>query len=88
MAFYPDFIVQFKDGQIGIFDTKSGRTAETSDAKPRAEALYKYIKSENKKGKKIWGGIVIDVNSSWRYNDNEKYEYNPNDLSGWKLLNL
>ena len=84
MAFYPDFIVQFKDGSIGIFDTKSGRTAETSDARPRAEALYQYLKTD----KRLWGGIVINVNGSWRYNDNEKYGYDPNDLSDWKVLDL
>lgn len=84
LAFYPDFIVQFKDGKIGIFDTKSGRTAETSDAKPRAEALYDYLKTD----KRLWGGIVIDVNGTWRYNDNKEYDYNPNDLSDWKILEL
>ena len=87
-AFYPDFIIQFKDGSIGIFDTKSGRTAETGDAAPRAEALQKYIKEQNKNGKKIIGGIAIYINGTWRYNDNEKYEYNPNDLSSWKVLDL
>ena len=51
-AFYPDFIVQFKDGRIGIFDTKGGFTAK--DAKARAEGLQKYIKELNKKGRKVW----------------------------------
>ncbi len=88
MAFYPDFIVQFKDGSIGIFDTKSGRTAETSDARPRAEALQKYIKTENKKGKKLWGGIVVNINGSWKLNDSEKYQYDANDFSGWKVLSI
>ena len=37
-AFYPDFIIQFKDGTIGIFETKSGFTAG-EDAKERAESL-------------------------------------------------
>lgn len=85
-AFYPDFIVQFKDGTNGIFDTKSGMTAK--DAKERAEGLQKYIKKQNKKGKKLWGGIAIYVNGTWRYNDNKKYEYDLNDLSSWKILNL
>ena len=85
-AFYPDFIIQFKDGSLGIFDTKSGMTAK--DAKERAESLQKYIKSGNKNGKKLWGGIAIEINGSWRYNDNEKYEYDPNDLSKWKMLEL
>jgi type III restriction enzyme len=85
-AFYPDFIVQLKDDTIGIFETKGGMTAK--DAKERAEALQKYIKMQNKKGKKLFGGIAIYVNGSWRYNDNEKYEYSPNNLSSWKVLEL
>lgn len=85
-SFYPDFIIQFKNGTIGIFDTKSGMTAE--NAKERAEGLQKYIKEQNRKSKKLFGGIAIYVNGSWRYNDNKKYEYDPNDLSSWKVLNL
>jgi type III restriction enzyme len=87
-AFYPDFIIQFKDGMIGIFETKSGRTAETTEAAPRAEALQGYIKKQNKKGKKLLGGIAIYVNGTWRYNDREKYKYNEDDLSDWKILDL
>ncbi len=85
-AFYPDFLFQLKDGNIGIFETKAGMTAK--DAKERAEGLQSYIKRETKKGKKIFGGIAIYVNGTWRYNDSEKYEYDPNDLSSWKVLNL
>jgi len=85
-AFYVDFIVQFTDGSIGLFDTKSGMTAK--DAGARAEGLQRYIKEQNKKGRKVWGGITIFVNGTWRYNNNEKYEYNPNDLSNWKILDV
>lgn len=85
-AFYPDFIIQFKDGTLGIFETKQGMTAK--DATERAEALQKYITEQNKNGKKIIGGIAININGTWRYNDNEKYEYNPDDLADWKVLNL
>ncbi|PIN77840.1 hypothetical protein COV15_01235 [Candidatus Woesearchaeota archaeon CG10_big_fil_rev_8_21_14_0_10_34_12] len=81
-AFYVDFIVQFTDGSIGLFDTKSGMTAK--DAGPRAEGLQKYIN----KNKNVWGGIAIYVNGTWRYNDKEKYEYNPNNLSEWKVLEI
>jgi len=82
--FYVDFIVMFNDGNIGLFDTKSGITAKTAGT--RAEGLQKYMKNE--KGKKLWGGIVIYVNGTWRYNDEEKYDYDPNDLSNWKLLEI
>lgn len=87
-SFYPDFVVQFNDETIGIFDTKSGRTADTGDAGPRANGLQKYIKEQNKKGKRLWGGIVIYVNGSWRYNDKEKYTYNQDNLDDWKFLKI
>jgi len=82
--FYVDWIVKYKNDKIGLFDTKSGITAET--AKPKAEGLYQYIKEQNTKGKNLLGGIVIHHSGSWRYNDNEIYEYDKNDLKLWKFL--
>lgn len=82
-SFFVDWIVKFKDGKIGLFDTKEGITAET--AKYKAEGLAVYIKVENKKGKKLFGGIVAPKDGSWRFNDSEKYEYF-SDLNGWKFL--
>ncbi len=83
-AFYVDFIVQLKNDNIWILDTKKGLMAET--AKERAEGLAKYIKGQKKK--KLFGGIVIPVNGQWRCNNNEKYDYNPNDLKDWDFLDL
>ncbi len=83
-AFYVDFIIKFKDGSIGLFDTKGGMTAK--DAGTRAKGLQEYIKKN--KSKKLIGGIAIFVNGTWRFNDKEKYEYNPNDLSSWKVLEI
>jgi len=88
-AFYPDFIFMMEDGKIGIFDTKEGRTAE--DAKPKAEALARYIKKENKRrGHEIlFGGIIVFKDGSCRYNDSAIYKYDKNTLSSdWKFLNL
>lgn len=84
--FYVDFIVLLKDGRVGLFDTKGGLTAET--AKSRAEGLARYIVEQNKTGKKLAGGIVLEEKSSWRYHDGLKYDYNPNDLKDWKFLDL
>ena len=83
-SFYVDFIVLARDGQIGLFDTKGGLTAETATA--RAEGLAEYIFSQ--KDKRLFGGIVLNENNSWRYNDKKKYSYNPNDLAEWNFLNL
>ena len=83
-VFYVDWIVKFDDGRIGLFDTKSGIYAK--DAKHRAEGLAAYIKQENQTNNRLWGGVVVREHGSWRYNDKEVYEYNPNDLSEWKFL--
>ena len=82
--FYVDFVVMFSDGTIGLFDTKGGITAETATG--RAEGLAKYIKKQ--KSSKVFGGIVVKDGKSWKYSDADKYEYNPNDLSAWKFLEL
>jgi len=84
--FYVDWIVKYKDGRIGLFDTKAGITAR--DAKERAEGLAKYIKSENKKGKNLFGGIVIEKEGSFWYNDQEVYQYDEDRLAeiGWNIL--
>jgi len=84
-GFYVDFIVYMKDGSVGLFDTKSGRTAE--DSKDKAEALANYIEKENKKGKKLWGGIVVFKDGSLRYNDSKKYKFDDANLGDdWKFL--
>ena len=82
--FYPDYIVQLKNGKTLIADTKAGNTA--IEAKSRAEALYKYIESENAKGKKLIGGILVQKAEHWKINLNETYLYNENDLSNWTFL--
>jgi type III restriction enzyme len=84
--FYPDFLVKTKDGRLGIFDTKGGQTAESS--KEKAEALQAYIEEQNKEEKNLWGGIVIQSSGQWLVNENEQYEYNPNNLSSWKVLSF
>ena len=47
-TFQPDFLVKFKNGKIGIYDTKASGFQE-DDYKIKAEALQKYIKEENRR---------------------------------------
>src|SRR3989338_4003020 len=84
--FYVDFIIMLNDGRIGLFDTKGGIYAKT--AKERAEGLAEYIAAENKKGKKLFGGIALKDKNSWRYNDSKKYSYDPSNLKDWKFLDF
>ncbi|MBI1663955.1 MAG: DEAD/DEAH box helicase family protein [Nitrosopumilus sp.] len=83
-AFYVDFIIRMNDGRIGLFDPKAGFTAKI--AKPKAEALSKYLRNNNSKN--LFGGIAIFEKGEWLYNDNEEYGYDENDLSDWKSLDL
>jgi type III restriction enzyme len=83
-TFYPDYIIQLKNGKILIADTKAGNTAV--EAISRAEALYKYIETENVKGKNLIGGILVQQAQHWKINVSKTYLYNKNDLTNWKFL--
>jgi len=87
--FYVDFIIQFKDGRIGLFDSKAGFTQKL--AGPKIDGLFHYIQSENKKGKNLFGGIVTNsdprnYSGRWVYFDKTGKELKDNDFSNWKNL--
>ncbi|MBB4805905.1 type III restriction enzyme [Chryseobacterium defluvii] len=73
--FYPDWILKFKDGRIGIFDTKSGFTAR--DTEGRAEGLAAKLKELNAKGGNYVGGLIVLENNKWYYFFNEEYNKSP-----------
>ena len=88
--FYVDFIVKLKDGRIGLFDTKAGLTKQV--AGPKIDGLYKYIQIQSKKGKKCFGGIVVNTNRNyrgrWVYFDKTSKDLKDSDFSNWKDLKL
>ena len=57
IAEYTKRVVKFKDGRIGIFDTKGGMFK--TDDKVKSDALQRYIIEETYKGKNLIGGLVI-----------------------------
>ena len=88
-TFNPDWIVFFKDGRIGIFDTKMGRTAE--DAGPRSNGLQAWLGSEavKKLNLQLIGGIVIPHSGSWKVFMEDEYEYDEVNLpDSWQLLDI
>jgi hypothetical protein len=87
--FYVDFIVKFKDGVIGLFDTKSGRTIK--DAREKSDGLQKYINIENKGSHKLTGGIVANTDSinftgRWMVYKGDSKGLVQNDFANWELL--
>jgi type III restriction enzyme len=89
-TFYPDYLVQFADGRLGIFEAKdSGDRDGTTYTKAKAERLQEYVKEQNKKGKKLSGGIAIEKNGRWKINQKDKYDWGKcekNDWSDWDEL--
>ena len=89
--FYVDFIVKFKNGNIGLFDTKSGRTI--IDAKEKSDGLQKSLKDQNKKKKNLTGGIVANTDSTnfsgrWMSYTGPGGDLKVNDFSNWDLLEI
>ncbi len=83
--FYPDWIVKFKNGKIGIFDTKSGNTAVNPEG--RAEGLYNKLCEMNKVDNIYYGGLVILENNQWYCSVSLPYNYQKGHLSNnWVLL--
>jgi len=86
-TFQPDFIVQFNDGKIGIFDTKASGYQE-EDNKLKGEALQQYIKEENIKGKNLFGGLVIKDGKHFRINQKEQYKSFKECFGDWEYLTV
>lgn len=88
--FYVDFIVKLKDGRIGLFDTKSGLTKQV--AGPKIDGLYKYIQAESKKGKKYFGGIVVNTERNyrgrWVYFNKASKDFKDSSFENWIDLML
>lgn len=55
-GFYPDYIVKFTDGRVGIFDTKSGIHATSKETDAKLSALHKYITEHSNLN--LFGGII------------------------------
>lgn len=85
-AFQPDFLIQFKDGRIGIFDTKAGKGFNENDNKVKSNALQQYITDENKKGKRLIGGLVIENNGTFYYYDRTTYKTFNESPEQWKCF--
>jgi type III restriction enzyme len=92
-TFQPDFIVRFKNGTIGIFDTKP-IAERVDDTKIKAEALYQYIKEANLTRDPalgtLIGGIVVsnktDYSQFYYYNEIEYVDFSVSQTN-WHMFN-
>lgn len=68
-GFYPDWIVVYKNGDIGIFDTKSGFTGwkKSQETRDKAKALHEKIGWLNQTSKIHYdGGIIELIDGIWK----------------------
>ena len=88
-TFQPDFIVKFKNGSVGIFDTKPV-DHRVEDTTVKANALYDYLVNINTNrgsAPKIIGGIVVKVGTQFYVYLNRNYhDYNVSH-DGWVNFN-
>ena len=89
-TFQPDFIVKFKDGRVGIFDTKP-IDYNVEDTQIKANALYQYLEDQNKsrdpKYGKLIGGIVVSNTSNYinfYFNNEPEYVDFKESQKNWK----
>lgn len=82
--FYVDFVVNFSNGLIGLFDTKSGQTIETS--KNKIEGLRAFIAQNSS----TLGGIVTntskDYSGRWVVFNKPAKDLELGDFSNWETL--
>ncbi|QQR51995.1 DEAD/DEAH box helicase family protein [bacterium] len=84
-SFYPDYVVKYNDGSLGIYDTKSGRTVTELSTHDKSNALQEYIKLQNADGKFVKGGI-LNKRPDGLYVYTEA-SYDPN-LKKWTRFNV
>ena len=68
-GFYPDWIVLYKNGDIGIFDTKKGNTGvkESQTTRDKAKALQEKIDWLNHNSKLHYIGGILELDSAeWK----------------------
>lgn len=88
-TFQPDFIVRFKNGFVGIFDTK-GIGQRVDDTKVKAEALHSYIININQNREnapKVIGGIVVKNGSQFYVYDELEYHDYGESKKNWHNFN-
>jgi len=80
-GFYPDFIVRYKDGRIGIYDTKAGITVTDKKTYAKSDALQAYLAKHDN----LTGGILNKRSDGIYLFD--KPEYTP-DLTAWTRFTI
>lgn len=89
-TFQPDFIVKFKDGSVGIFDTKPNDETNIADTTVKNEALRDYLDGINfNRGydPKVRGGMVCQSGTQFYIFEGREYHDYMSNHDGWINFN-
>ena len=89
-TFQPDFIVKFKDGSVGIFDTKPNDETNIADTTVKNEALSDYLYNINlNRGydPKVRGGMVCQSGTQFYIFEGREYHDYMSNHDGWVNFN-
>lgn len=85
-TFQPDFIIKFKDGSVGIFDTKPNDETNLADTTVKNEALRDYLYGINQNrgyDPKVVGGIVCQSGTQFYLFEGRDYHDYTSNHDGW-----
>ena len=90
LPFYIDFVVKTKDRKIWLLDPHGTYLADFGS---KSDGLQKYIKDQNKKDKKLFGGIVANTddrnyNGRWVYFTENSAKFKKGEFRNWIDLEL
>lgn len=85
--FYVDFIIRMNNGDIFLFDTKTGKRDQ--EAPYKHNALLQYMALPENKAKRLHGGIIVpDDFGNWVYSPAPlNVKLSISDTLNWKIFN-
>jgi type III restriction enzyme len=83
-TFYPDYLVRFTDGRLGIFEVKSATDQDgLLMSKFKAEALYRFIVQNRSEERPLVGGMIIPKGKTIKYHFKENYDWEKVETGDW-----
>ena len=85
-TFQPDFIIKFKDGSVGIFDTKPNDETNLADTTVKNKALRDYLCNINQNrgyDPKVVGGIICQSGTQFYLFEGKDYHAYNSNHDGW-----
>jgi type III restriction enzyme len=82
--FFPDYLVMFQSGRLGLFETKDEDDPKSGETQAKANALQAFLKKHNNPN--LFGGIIAKTKKGLLFNCEENYFPISQGIKGWRDL--